>query len=482
MRYSIFACVYMVLYIHLSVCQVNDSAPFAKFGVYDVDGILPEEYHQRRVAVMAKMDSGSVAIFRANDFDNRNGDVDYVFRQNDNFLYLTGCNESNSTLVLIPDGFQLDNESWVKELLFVHEHTKSWAGDNLGIDGAKEVLGFGVGGNSSAAVANDKLNSILSQILQYKKILYYTPTVVDFVLDPVSEKKFVTAREVKKGLEEKYPGLTLKGSGAIINDLRAVKSQAELVFIQKAIDATVAGHIEAAKSCEPGMYEYQIQAVIDYCFTRAGCEYYGFPSIVGSGPNALSYHYEANRRQMYDGDLAVMDIGAEYHGYSADITRTLPVNGKYTPEQKVIYGLVLNAQMEAIKEIKPDAMMNTPSKRAMEVLGEGLVKLGIIKEKEDAKIYCPHGVSHFIGLNTHDVGSRSKLLPGMVLTMEPGLYFPDSSQCDKKYKGIGIRIEDDVLVTETGCRVLSEAAPKTVNEIEKLMKQTGIGNVEVGKK
>ncbi len=241
--------------------------------------------------------------------------------------------------------------------------------------------------------------------------------------------------------------------------------------MQKAIDATVSGCIEAMKSCEPGMYEYELQAAVEYCYTRSGCEYYGFPSIIGSGPNALNFHYDANRRQMNSGELVVMDIGAEYHGYSADVTRTIPVNGTYSPAQKEIYELVLNAQNSAIKEVKSNTPMNVSGKKAMEVLGEGLIKLGIIQDKNDVKKYCPHGVSHFVGLDVHDVGSTERLLPGMVFTIEPGLYIPDSSNCNKKYWGIGIRIEDDILVTENGCKILSEAAPRTIGEIEILMKQ-----------
>jgi Xaa-Pro aminopeptidase len=467
--------------VGFTFCQTPNEQPFAKYGVYNADVIKAEEYRQRRLAVMAKMDSESVAIFRANDSDNRNSDTDYKYRQNDNMLYLTGCEEANSTLVIIPDGFQLDSVTIVKEIFFVRARSRSWSGDNLGIEGAKELLGFGNNGTASIALTTDKLKEILPQILQKKKILYYSPVLPDVISEPVTERKFVPLRELKKGLEEKYPGVSLKPAGQLVNDLRVIKSSDELTFMQKAIDATVTGFIEAAKSCEPEMFEYQLQAVIDYCFTKAGCEYYGFPSIVGSGPNTLIFHYEANRRKMKTADLVVMDIGAEYHGYSADVTRTIPVNGKFSLEQKTIYDIVLSAQDSAINEVRPGVMMNSSSKKAMDVIGNGLLKLGIIKDKEDARKYCPHGISHFVGLAVHDVGSMGKLAPGMVITMEPGIYIPDSSDCDKKYWGIGIRIEDDVLVTEDGNKVLSNAAPKKADEIEKLMKEKGIGNIEVGK-
>jgi Xaa-Pro aminopeptidase len=231
------------------------------------------------------------------------------------------------------------------------------------------------------------------------------------------------------------------------------------------------------------MYEYELQAVIEYCFAKNGAEYPGFPSIVGSGPNSCILHYEANRRQMQTGDVVVMDIGAEYHGYTADVTRTIPVNGKFSPAQREIYEIVLKAQEEAIKEFKPGASSSAPSQRATDVIADGLMKLGIIKEKSEVRRYYMHGLSHNIGLDVHDVGRFSApYAPGMILTVEPGVYIPAESPCDKKYWNIGVRIEDDVLITDSGCRVLSAGAPKTVNEIESLMKQKGIGNVKIGTK
>jgi Xaa-Pro aminopeptidase len=461
----------IILCAYPSLSQGLGNVSFEKYGIYDTDNIKPEEYHQRREAAIVKMDSGSVAVFRANDSDNRNGDVDYRFRQNDNFLYLTGCNAPNSTLILLHEGMQVDSIMSAKEILFVRDRARGWKGYNTGVEGAKEVLGFGIEGTSSISLSADRLKEFLPQILSSKKTLYYTPSIPDIYFEPVSEKKLVTQRELEKDLGEKYPNLTIKSPNPLLSDLRVIKSPAELMLIQKAINATSKGCIEAMKRCRPEMYEYQLQAVIEYCFTQNGCEFYSFPSIIGSGPNALFFHYEANRRQMKNGDLVVMDIGAEYHGYSADITRTIPVNGKFSPAQKDIYDLVLYAQECAFKEIRPDVMMNASSKKALEVIAEGLVTLGIIKDNTEARKYCPHGTSHFIGLNVHDVGSKGKLVPGMVFTMEPGIYIPDSSDCDEKYRGIGIRIEDDVLVTENGCEILSKAAPKTVIDIEKLMKK-----------
>jgi Xaa-Pro aminopeptidase len=452
--------------------------PFARYGVYDTDGIKPQEYRQRRAAVLRSMDSGSVAIFRSSDLSTRNGDTEYKFRQNDNFLYLTGCTESNSTLILSKDGIHVDSAAAAVEVLFTNIHKKDWSGYNVGLEGARDLLGFGAEDARSAAVPAEQLRELLPRILASKKILYYTSSLPDIIFEPVSNMKIVAPRDVKKWIADKYPNLVVKASGSLVNDLRSVKSSAELGLMRKAIQATVRGYIEAAKQCRPGMYEYELQAIIEYNFTRNGCEYPGFPTIIGSGPNSLSFHYDANRRQMNNGELVVMDIGAEYHGYSADVTRTIPVNGIFSPEQKELYDLVLNVQRAAIAEVKPYIPMSAAAKKAMNVLADGLLKLGIIRDRNDAAVYCPHGISHFVGLDVHDVGSSNSLLPGMVFTVEPGVYIPEGSPCDQKYWGIGMRIEDDVLVTESGCTVLSGEAPKTREDIEDLM---NYGKSERGK-
>jgi Xaa-Pro aminopeptidase len=466
---------FLILFILLDSSFVSSQTifnqSFADYGIFDTDGIKPPEYQQRRAAVMAMMDSGSVAIFHANNPVHRNADTDYKFRQNDDFLYLTGCNETNSTLILAPNGIHLDSVTSAKEIIFVAEYTKTWSGYNLGLEGAKRILGFDDHRTFSAVFTAEKLKMLLPLILNSKTILYYTPSLPDILFDPITDTIFSSVRAVGKGLKEKYPHLTVKSSGLFMNELRSVKSSAEIALMQKAIDATVVGCIEAMNTCASNKFEYELQAVIEYCFIRSGCEFYGFPSIIGSGPNTLSFHYISNRRQMKSGELVLMDIGAEYHGYSADVTRTIPVNGTFSPAQREIYELVLNAQNSAIKEIMPHMPVHAPEKKAMDVLGEGLVTLGIIQNKSEVKKYCPHGISHSVGLDVHDANIMETFVPGMVLTVEPGIYISDSSTCDKKYRGIGIRIEDDILVTEKGYKILSEAAPRMVESIELCMKQ-----------
>ncbi|MCX6134026.1 MAG: aminopeptidase P N-terminal domain-containing protein [Ignavibacteriales bacterium] len=437
--------------------------------------IKPEEYKQRRALLMAKMEPNSIAIFKAKDPANRSNDVNYLYRQESNFLYLTGCSEQRSYLLLCPEGIQIDSVTTVKEVFFVRPKTRSAAGESLGLDGAKSELGF------AAVLPSTELLPFARKALAGKKILYYPPSMPDIVYDPLMEKRTIVSRELKADLQSTFPELEIKSLASSVAELRSVKSQTELELIQRAIDATIAAHVEAMKSSEPAMYEYELQAVIEYCFAKNGAEYQGFPSIVGSGPNSCILHYEANRRQMKDGDVVVMDLGAEYHGYSADVTRTIPVNGTFSPPQKEIYEIVLQAQTEATKEFKPGVLPIIPSQKAYDVIAEGLMKLGIIKDKQEARTYYMHGLSHHIGLDVHDPGPYGKpYVPGMILTNEPGIYIPAGSSCDKKYWNIGVRIEDDILITADGNRVLSAGAPKTVKQIEALMKRLGLGNMKIG--
>ena len=440
-------------------------------------GIAPEEYKQRRALLMSKMDPNSIAIFKARDASVRSNDVNYLYRQESNFHYLTGCDEPKSYLLLSPDGLQVDSLTNTKEVFFLRAKTRSAAGESIGLEGARTQLGFAV------AMQASELLSFAKRVLAGKKILYYFPSMPDVVYDPLMEKRSILSREVKTELQAAFPGLEIKYLYSPIAEMRSIKSPAEIALLQKAIDATVTAHVEAMKSSEPEMYEYELQAVIEYCFAKNGAAYQGFPTIVGSGPNSCTLHYEANRRQMKSGDVVVMDIGAEYEGYSADITRTIPVNGSFSNAQKEIYEIVLRANEESIKEFKPGASPGTPSQKAYDIIAEGLLKLGIIKNKDEARTYYMHGLSHHIGLDVHDAGTYGKpFAPGMILTDEPGIYIPDGSPCDKKYWNIGVRIEDDVLITAEGNRVLSAGAPKSVKDIESLMKKKGLGNVNIGEK
>jgi Xaa-Pro aminopeptidase len=365
----------------------------------------------------------------------------------------------------------------VKEILFIRPKTRSAAGESLGLEGAKSELGF------ATVLSSWDFTAFAKKAISGKKILYYTPSLPDIAYDPLMEKRVVISREVKGELQAATPNLEIKTLGSALAEMRAVKSPTEIALLQKAIDATVTAHIEAMKSCQPGMFEYELQAVIEYCFAKNGAEYQGFPTIVGSGPNSCILHYEANRRQMKDGEVVVMDIGAEIQGYSADVTRTIPVNGKFSPAQREIYEIVLRAQQESVKDYKPGVLTRVASQTASHVIAEGLLKLGIIKDTLEFGRYYMHGLGHNIGLDVHDAGPfGSPFVPGMVYTNEPGIYIPEGSPCDKKYWNIGVRIEDDVMITPDGNRILSAGAPKTIDEIERLMKMQGLGNMNIGGK
>jgi Xaa-Pro aminopeptidase len=426
----------------------------------------PEIYKARRVKLMELLDHNSIAVLRAADTKQRNGDVDYRFRQESNFLYLTGYNESPSVLLLAPDGMEINGQK-VKEVIFVQEsdpRSEQWTGKLPGTEGMKKNFGL------EMALPVNTLKDILPAALKDKKILYTLFQRSDYVYEMFTDKKINLAEERKKFLSEKYPGMEFNYLFKPLNQMREIKSRDEINLIQKAIDATVEGYTDVLKVCKPGMYEYELQGIIEYAYTRNGCEYPGFTSIVGSGPNSCILHYDANRRKILNGEVVVMDIGGEYGGYSADLTRTIPINGKFSKEQKEIYNIVYQASEEIIKYIKPGISPRALDSIADAVVGKGLLKLGLIKSQNETGMFLPHGVSHDIGLDVHDVSSHGKLKAGQVITVEPGIYISeDFDKVDKKYLNIGIRIEDDVLVTETGHEVLTGKAPKRIEEIEKLM-------------
>jgi Xaa-Pro aminopeptidase len=255
----------------------------------------------------------------------------------------------------------------------------------------------------------------------------------------------------------------------LMRTLRHRKTAEEIALIQKAVDISCDAHNEVMKAAKPGMTEYQVQAIMEYGFKKHGSEYPGYPSINGSADNACVLHYVTNQRLMKDGDLLLSDCAAEYHGYTADITRTIPINGKFTPEQKIIYELVLEAADSAILECRPGIPFRQPHMVANRVIARGLVKLGIIKNESEVRKYFPHGTSHHLGLDVHDQGLQT-LDEGVVLTVEPGIYIPSGSDCDKKWWSIGVRIEDDIVITKDGRRNMSTASPRTVAEVEKMMK------------
>ncbi len=256
--------------------------------------------------------------------------------------------------------------------------------------------------------------------------------------------------------------------------MREIKTAEELKLLTKAIRISAVGQIEVMKAMKPHMSETEIQGIHEFVYKKYGAEYEGYPSIVGAGNNGCILHYIENNRTKVDNDLVLMDLGAEYRGYTADVTRTIPANGKFSTEQKAIYEIVLEAQNAGIAVCKVGNQFWVPGQQAKTIINEGLLKLGIIKSIDEKHSYFPHGTSHHIGLDVHDPGTFGKLAKNMVITVEPGIYIPEGSSCDKKWWGIAVRIEDDILITEQGPKNLSEEAPRTIKAIEKMMAKKSV--------
>ena len=358
----------------------------------------------------------------------------------------------------------------VREILFVQPRDperETWTGRRLGPDGAVAVLGF------QYALNHDELKNWLGRLITGVRFAYIPTFPPDF------SGKIVELTKPLRDVVTRLNGrVEFRDPTALVNRMRAVKSKEEIAMIQKAVDISCTAHRQVMMSAEPGMHEYELQALFEYAFRREGAEYAAYPCIVGGAENSVILHYNTNRRKLNSGDIVVMDCGAEYHNYVADVTRTIPINGRFSPAQKEIYELVLRAQEEAIKMMKPEVNFRTDVHgKAVEIIQEGLLKLGIIKTKAEYRKYFMHGTGHPVGLWVHDVPGSGKLEPGMVWTVEPGIYIPDGAPgVDPKYYNIGVRIEDCVLVTADGYKMMSGAAPRTVEEIERLMKKRGIGN------
>lgn len=279
--------------------------------------------------------------------------------------------------------------------------------------------------------------------------------------------------EIKQKVNLKLKSNNLDSSmiSEIMATLRETKTEAELVLLKKAVEISAVGQIEVMKAMHPNMSETEIQGVHEYVYKKYGAEYEGYPSIVGGGNNGCILHYIENNKTKVGNDLVLMDLGAEYHGYTADVTRTIPANGQFTPEQKQIYDIVYDAQEAGINASVVGAPFQAPGKASSQVVTDGLMKLGIIEEASEARTYFPHGTSHYLGLDVHDKGTYAAFKPNTVITVEPGIYIPEGSDCDKKWWGIAVRIEDDILITDNGPVNLSADAPRTTEAIEAMMKQ-----------
>jgi Xaa-Pro aminopeptidase len=429
------------------------------------------EFARRRQALMNMMGPGSIAILPAAPHYRRNRDTEYRYRQDSDFYYLTGFPEPEAVLCLIP------GRAAGEVVMFCRERDREmeiWNGYRAGPEGA--VAEFG----ASDAFPITDIDDIIPGLIEGRQRVY-----VSMGAQPIFDKRLMEwvnsiRAKVRAGAHAPEEFLMLDH---LLHDLRLFKSGEEMKIMRRAAAISTQAHRRAMQICKPGLYEYELEAEIMHQFLRSGCAAPAYNSIVGSGANACILHYVENNRQMQDGDLVLIDAGGELDHYASDITRTFPVNGRFSPEQKAIYELVLQSQLAAIEVVKPGMHWNSAHEIVVEVLTRGLVELGLLQgsvaeciEKESYRQFFMHRTGHWLGMDVHDVGDYKvdgnwrELEPGMVMTVEPGLYIaPDCLTVDAKWRGIGVRIEDDVLVTKSGHEVLTQAAPKTVADIEALM-------------
>jgi Xaa-Pro aminopeptidase len=433
--------------------------------------ILLKEYQQRRQDLMNHMEPNSIAILASANPILRNGDSEYRFRQSSDLYYLTGFNEAHSVLVLIPGREQ------GQCLLFCQEKDplkELWNGRLLGPEAAITQLGL------DDAFPIGDIDDILPGLIEGRERVYYAMGKDEQFDHRVMEWVKVIRKKVRSGAHSPGEFLVLDH---LLHEMRLIKSKAEIDVMREAGQIAVRAHKRAMQVCKPGLYEYQVEAEFMHEFFKSGCRAPAYTSIVAGGDNACILHYNENNQILQDGDLLLIDAGCEFESYASDITRTFPVNGKFTPEQKAIYELVLKAQLEAIEQVKPGNHWDDPHNTTVRVLTAGLVELGLLQGDVDKLIesgayrdFYMHRAGHWLGMDVHDVGDYKiegkwrQLEPGMVLTVEPGLYIaPNNEKVEARWRGIGVRIEDDVAVTRNGHEVLTSGLAKTVAEIESLM-------------
>lgn len=448
--------------------------------------MLTADFHRTRREELRKiMPPKSVAVFFANPIRHRAGDVSYRYHQDPNFFYLTGLREPNAVLLVFKDMQTINNETF-DELIFVRPHQalkELYDGARLGKEGAREQLKFKVA-YEGTAFRNYPIN-----FAAYDKVLFYdfhddvrnSPEEADLyeLIEQFRQKVGYQKKELNVAVEPRKNNIDLAGLDALMKKLRGIKTPEEIQLLRKAVDISTVGQLEVMKSIRPGMSEMQIQGLHEFIHKSYNAADQGYGSIVGAGHNGCVLHYVDNEKMaIEDGELILMDVGAEYRGYTADITRTIPVNGKFTKEQKTIYDLVYRAQEAAREACKDGVTFKTLEQTANTVINEGLVQLGIYKStgKDDMidpatgrNRYNPHGCCHHIGLDVHDKGEYDLLKEGMVITIEPGVYIRNNSPADKMWWNIPVRIEDDFLVRKDGCELLSTMAPRKSEDIERVM-------------
>ncbi|MFB0713028.1 Xaa-Pro aminopeptidase [Buttiauxella noackiae] len=428
------------------------------------------EFLRRRQALLAKMAPASAALIFAAPEVTRSADSEYPYRQNSDFWYFTGFNEPEAVLVLIKS-----DETHNHSVLFNRLRDKTaeiWFGRRLGQEAAPEKLGV------DRALAFSEIGQQLHQLLNGLDVVYHAQGEYAYADNIV----FGALDKLRHGSRQNLSApTTLTDWRPWVHEQRLFKSEEEIVAMRRAGEITALAHTRAMEKCQPGMFEYQLEGEIHHEFNRHGARFPSYNTIVGSGENGCILHYTENESQMRDGDLVLIDAGCEYKGYAGDITRTFPVNGKFSAPQRAIYDIVLESLETALQLYRPGTSMQEVTTQVVRIMVNGLVNLGILKGEVDQLIadnahrpFFMHGLSHWLGLDVHDVGAygqdRSRVLkPGMVITVEPGLYIGPDADVPAEYRGIGIRIEDDILITADGNENLTASVVKSADDIEALM-------------
>ncbi|MBT8765842.1 Xaa-Pro aminopeptidase [Metapseudomonas boanensis] len=433
--------------------------------------IPKSEYARRRKALMAEMEANSIAILPAAPVYIRNRDVEHVYRQDSDFQYLSGFPEPEAVLVLIP------GREHGEYVLFCRERDPErelWDGLRAGQDGAISEYG------ADDAFPIGDIDDILPGLIEGRNRVYYSIGTNTEFDQHLMEWVNVIRSKARQGAQPPNEFVALDH---LLHDMRLYKSAAEVKVMREASEVSARAHVRAMQAARAGLYEYHLEAELEYEFRRGGAKMPAYGSIVAAGKNACILHYRENDAPLKDGDLVLIDAACELDCYASDITRTFPVSGTFSPEQKAIYELVLKSQEAAFEQIAPGKHWNEAHEATVRVITSGLVELGLLKGEVDEligseayKAFYMHRAGHWLGMDVHDVGDYKVggewrvLEPGMAMTVEPGIYIgADNQNVPKKWRGIGVRIEDDVVVTRTGCEILTGGVPKTVAEIEALM-------------
>ncbi|QGZ28902.1 Xaa-Pro aminopeptidase [Stutzerimonas stutzeri] len=433
--------------------------------------IPKSEYARRRKALMAEMEPNSIAILPAAPMYIRNRDVEHIYRQDSDFQYLSGFPEPEAVIALIP------GREHGEYVLFCRERDPArelWDGLRAGQDGAISEYG------ADDAFPIGDIDDILPGLIEGRSRVYYAIGSNQEFDHRLMEWINTIRSKARQGAQPPNEFVALDH---LLHDLRLYKSANEIKVMRSAAQVSAGAHVRAMQASRPGLYEYHLEAELDYEFRKGGAKMPAYGSIVAAGKNACILHYRENDALLKDGDLVLIDAGCELDCYASDITRTFPVNGRFSPEQKAIYEVVLAANEEAFKHIAPGKHWNEAHEATVQVITAGLVELGLLRgdiqtliATEAYKPFYMHRAGHWLGMDVHDVGDYKVggewrvLEPGMAMTVEPGIYVaPDNQDVAKKWRGIGVRIEDDVVVTRTGCEILTGGVPKTVEQIEALM-------------